>query len=105
MYARLGNHDAIERPHGLASSTAKSSGETRDAGAPVALEGKQVTTVNFPEDTTLIEAFTTITAAGGVWAQHSTGTPKWVESDNEQLAELIAANYKGCKVRKAGDSE
>lgn len=105
MYLRLGNEAAIERPFGL----------TADGGVPAVaerLEGQRVTRVEFPEGRTLIEAFTEITAPGGVWAQHA-GTetiktdggeitrpisPTWVESDNSALAELVAANYPGCVV-------
>lgn len=97
MQVRLGNKAAIARPDGLSTDSGSAPPATE-------LKGKRVTYVQFPEGTTLIEAFTAITAPGGVWAQHSAAPPTWVDSDNKQLAELIVAQY-GCECGAPADLE
>ena len=88
MLVYLGNRDAVE--------------VTRDAtGAKIRTvlpAGRRCTTVQAPEGATLGEVFTSITAPGGVWANHSDGKPAWVASTSPALAGLLAEHY-GCEIR------
>ena len=67
--------------------------------APV--KGKQCTTVDFPDGTSLGEAFTVLTAPDGVWANHAKpgSTPAWVASDSASLATLVADHFGGIEIR------
>jgi hypothetical protein len=65
------------------------------------LKGKRRTEVVFPDGVTLGEAFTTITAPGGVWAGHSPDDkPAWVAAQPRALADLLGEHY-GVEVRDA----
>ncbi len=60
------------------------------------LDGPRVTRVEFPEGTTLGEAFFSITTPGrGLWSYHSSAPPEWVESDSDALAALLCDHF-GC---------
>ena len=66
---------------------------------------KRATVIDIPDATPLADAFTAITATGGVWAAHvhqvkgQTPPPAWVASDDPALATLIAAQYGGIEIR------
>lgn len=68
-------------------------------------KGKRATTIEIPDDYTIAQAFTAVTAAGGVWEAHAhqvkgeTPPPAWVASDDHALATLIAAQYGGIEIR------
>lgn len=67
-----------------------------DDGEP--MEGQRITTATIPEDHTVAEALSAITARDGVWPNHSAApAPAWVESDNEDLACLLSSHY-GCRI-------
>lgn len=54
----------------------------------------RVTTVAIPDSDTLDEAFRTVTDRDGVWANHShADAPAWVESDDADFADRLAAHY------------
>jgi hypothetical protein len=63
------------------------------------LPGRRVTTISIPDNYTLIEAVSSVTAQDGAWNHHSQGndpadvSPDWVESDNETLAWLLAQHF------------
>lgn len=60
--------------------------------------GNRITTVRYPAQRTFAERFADITdLKDGLWLHHSTQPPAWVESNEDQLAELLAAHY-GCPV-------
>lgn len=85
----LGNRAAIDNDPG--------------PGRGSVLEGKFCTTVRPPEDRTIGDLFTEITAPGGLWAKQSAAPPAWVAVDGpaEQasaMATLLAAHW-GCDVR------
>lgn len=63
------------------------------------MKGERETTVNFPDDWTLGQAFVALTSPSGIWANHSDKPPKWVSSDSAGLASLVAEHY-GATVRK-----
>ena len=63
-----------------------------------AMDGASETEVHFPDGTSVVEAFQTITAASGVWSYHSDSPPSWVTSDSDSLATLLADHF-NCKVR------
>lgn len=88
----LGNRHAIE---------SRDNGQTHQ---PMP-KGKRATVVNIPEDTSLGEAFATITNPKGAWSAHATdeAKPAWVASDSPGLATLLAEHY-GVDVRKMGDN-
>jgi hypothetical protein len=83
----LGNRKAVE-------VTRDAKGKTQRTPLP----GKRVTTATPPEDHTLAETFTAITAAGGMWDHHSDAPPAWVASTDPALAAVLAAHY-GCELR------
>lgn len=91
MYVEFGNANAVEA---VSRSDAKVQGEHE----VVPLTGKRVTRLDFPEGTTLAEAFTTSVAVVG---QHfaaledgdGTHAPKWVESDSDGLAALLGEHF------------
>jgi hypothetical protein len=62
-------------------------------------KGKRSTEVVVPDEVSLGDAFTAITAPGGVWATHATedAVPAWVASDNSALATLVASHFGGDK--------
>ena len=67
-----------------------------DRGEP--MTGDRITTAVIPEEHTFAEMLASITAADGVWANHSrAAAPSWVESDNETLAAAVASHY-GCPI-------
>lgn len=65
------------------------------------LDGNRVTTVTIPDSYSLLEAVQAVAAQDGAWNHHSQGdnvtdtAPQWVESDNEALGSLLAAQF-GC---------
>lgn len=101
MYAFLGNHKAATAVDLL---DAKGQPVTDNAGVTRqvmhAVKGKQRTEIRLPEGCTVADAFKDITNPGGVWGAHSQdgSTPKWVASDNADLATLLGAFYE-CEVR------
>ncbi len=64
----------------------------------------RVCDIEFPEGTSLSEAFTTITARGGLWSYHSDSPATWVESDSPGLSALLAEHF-GCPEGAPGDLE
>jgi hypothetical protein len=80
----LGNRHATD---------SEDNGETR----VVLPKGKRATVVEVPDEVSLSDAFTAITAPGGVWATHATegATPAWVASDNPTLAAIVASHFGG----------
>lgn len=94
MRVILGNRHAVEgRPDPDAEDAVKLVKMPR---------GKRATVVDFPEGTKVGQAFTQVTAPGGVWANHATegATPAWVASDSEGLASLISEHFGGIEIRK-----
>lgn len=58
------------------------------------LVGKTVTTVLLDDSTTLIEGFKQIAdASGGIWVNHSSGSPAWFEGSYQPLVDLLRENY------------
>ncbi|GAC1529553.1 MAG: hypothetical protein NVS3B1_21350 [Marmoricola sp.] len=68
-----------------------------EADAPV------VTNVVFPDGLSLVEQLQTIAMPGGVWSNHGSENPLWVESDNEALAQLLAQQF-NCPVGAPADT-
>lgn len=91
MRAVLGNRAVIVR------KTDDDGNETIEAGP----KGKQATVLDFPDGTSLAEAFQTVTNAKGAWAYHAKDghTPAWVASDSPALAMLLADHFGGVEVR------
>lgn len=56
-------------------------------------EDGAVTEVEIPDGASLVEAFTTITAPGGVWDYHSDDHPTWLSSTHKALAELLKEHF------------
>jgi hypothetical protein len=63
--------------------------------------GKRATIVDFPDDISLGQAFTDLTAPTGVWAAHATegAKPAWVASESKSLATLVADHFGGIEIR------
>lgn len=63
------------------------------------LTGRRITTIVIPDNYTLLEAVSSVTAQDGAWNHHSQGndpadvSPDWVESDDEALASLLAQHF------------
>lgn len=70
--------------------------------APAPLAGNRVTYVGVPGHNSLLDAFVTITAGTGVWANQSFAPPAWVESDSPALAQMLAEHY-GCPIGRPDD--
>lgn len=80
-----------------------------DTGAPVPLPGNRITVANIPDSYTPDEQFRAITASradgaysDGVWNSHSlpdAPAPKWVESDDPELAQRLGTHF-GCPVAR-----
>lgn len=103
MYVFLGNHKAAQAVNLL-----------DDKGQPVVdaagvslkvkqnIRGKTRTEIkDHPDDPrSVAEMFADITTGGGIWSAHSQdGTkPKWVASDNPNMATVLAAFYE-CEIR------
>jgi hypothetical protein len=85
MHVKLGNVAPVEVVTG-------DDGQTERNALP---GGHSVTEIHVPNDTSLSEAFVTITSAQGVWAYHSEQSPAWVEADDESLQTLLASHF-GC---------
>lgn len=88
----LGNRDAVH---------SSDNGETRER-LP---KGKRATTVEFPDDVSLLDAFKTVVDAQGVWQAHvdkPDRAPAWVAVDAEHpmLAQMISEHFGGIEVRK-----
>lgn len=88
----LGNRHATD---------SEDNGETRF----VLPKGKRATVVEVPDEVSLGDAFTAITASGGIWATHAIegAKPAWVASDNPSLAALVASHYGDIEVRELED--
>lgn len=73
-------------------------------GERVPHAGKRCTTVVFPADITLMDAFRDVTSPQGVWANHSDApAPAWVAASGplaEPLIQLLSAQYPGVEVRE-----
>lgn len=100
LVVELGNqapHEVQRDPDGL-SSVGVTPENTK------ALGGTRVTTVEFPDDTTLGEALVTITRKGGVWDYHSSEKPLWVASNSPEFEALLAVHFE-CDRGKPEDVE
>ncbi len=86
MYVILGNSDAIEGYYDPADPN-----QDRVLYRPV--EGERTTRLLFPEGTTVAEAYAT-TLATLPYHFDRESQPKWVESDSQPLADLIAEHFK-----------
>lgn len=64
--------------------------------------GNRVTTLVIPDDLTTNEAVRTVTDPDGAWGYHSTQPPAWVESDNSDVADQLAAHFT-CPVGRPAD--
>lgn len=97
MYARLGNASAVE-------SRRLDDGTVEHAD----VEGKQVTTFEFPEGLTLGDALLAVRDAWGYHAKKNDdgvpAKPAWVESDSEGLTALLAEEF-GCPTIVPNDWE
>ncbi len=84
----------------LGNRHATDSTDNGDTRTPLP-RGKRATIVEIPDDVTLADAFTAITARGGVWATHATdgATPAWVASDSKPLATLVANHFGDIEIR------
>lgn len=60
---------------------------------------RTTTVLNIPPDWEMPEAFTTITHADGIWANHSDQKPAWVECDDWPELEAALRGYFGVKGR------
>lgn len=95
MYALLGNASAIE-----SKKTEDEDGTPSLEQRPI--EGRQVTTFEFPEGISLGDALLSVRDA---WRYHSANdAPDWVESDNEVLATLLGGEY-DCPTTRPDDWE
>lgn len=100
----LGNRDGIEMipdPADSEEAAAADGRAIRKVARPIGQTGdKRCTTVVIPGSSGLIAALTDITAATGIWANHSAAdAPAWVASTNPRLAEVLAEHYR-CEVRE-----
>lgn len=97
MQLVFGNRDATHSVPGVVDGEVGSVVE-------VMPKGKRATTIEFPEDLTLAEAFKNVTDPRGVWASHATdgSTPAWAASDSPGLANLVAEHFGGIEVRELG---
>jgi hypothetical protein len=86
MLLFLGNSDALEPQDGTYTD-----GESPD---PVSIPGDQVTTVEVPNGRPLDEALTEIKT---LWALHSSGTPQWVDGNDDLLVKAVASTF-GCPI-------
>ncbi len=84
----LGNRDTIEAHYD------PETGKRTVTAHP----GKRCTTVKIPAEMSILAAANEIIHPNGVWTAHSTGTPAWVASTNQGLAQLLAAHFK-CELR------
>lgn len=115
MYVKLGNENAVHRPHNVQGTD----GVMTSAGGPIAasekLDGPRVTYVPVNEDASLLDIFQDITKPAGIWHAHSDlsrdengnivcAPPTWVETDVPGLAELLKAQY-GCDAGAPDDLE
>ncbi len=64
----------------------------------------RVCDIKFPPGTSLNQAFTDITARGGLWSYHSDSPATWVESDSPGLSALLAEHF-GCPEGAPDDLE
>lgn len=89
---RLGNANVVESFHKSALDPKVKPGSPEDVIVQVPREdlGFQVTSVTFPDGLTLLEKLADV---GGLWPLHSPDPPEWVESDDEALAQLVAAQF------------
>ena len=72
--------------------------QTIDHRTGAAVAGQQVTTSHIDPSYPLERAVLALTHADGAWAAHSAAAaPDWVESDDPELAEALAAHW-GCPI-------
>lgn len=64
-------------------------------------KGKRATTIDVPDELTLGEAFTVITARQGVWAHQAEdgAVPAWVASESAGLSSLLAEHFGDIEIR------
>lgn len=90
MWVEFGNENAVE---GYRDPTA----ENPDKVLWRPLEGQRITSVTFPEDVRLQEAFTTAVSAISMHFANdgdgNTHSPTWVDSDNEGLKTLLQEQF------------
>jgi hypothetical protein len=110
MWVKLGNPSPVEHVNDATDDDPDR--RTRQALRLADGKDETVTTVRFPdaqvgEDGKVLvpamglnEAFRNVTdASGGLWQAHSDGPPSWVQSDDEDLARMIAREY-GCEIKR-----
>lgn len=104
MRVVLGNRDAVD---------SRDNGETFER-LP---NGKRATEVVFPEGTSLLDAFVTVTSPQGVWQAHVdtskldddeqpiVPSPAWVavDKEHETLGRMLAEHFGGVEVRELED--
>lgn len=67
-----------------------------DAGKQI--EGVTETDAQLPEHWDSTRLFNSVTAADGIWKNHSgASAPSWVESDDKDLEQALSRHY-GCPV-------
>lgn len=89
MWVEFGNANAVEGYRDPAKAT-----DGQDAPVEFRpIKGEQITTVHFPEDMSISEAFTTAVAAVGAHFEEGSA-PAWVDSDSEGLKALLVENFK-----------
>ena len=92
MYVKLGSTNAIETYY-------DEEGALRSRPLP----GERTTTVSFPPEISLFEAFSTTLAALERHMEPGT-TPVWIESDSKPLRKLLVEHF-GLKITKADRPE
>lgn len=92
MFVELGNNKAIEgyRPDG------STDGEVKYRS----LEGEQVTTLSFPEDMSIGDAFAATVTSMRYHIEEGE-TPVWIHSDSPGLQTLLEEQYKVTKSKPA----
>jgi hypothetical protein len=88
MVLTLGNSDAIEPQPGTTVSSGD--GEKSTAPEPKKIEGDQETTIVLDNSLPLTQALGEIER---VWKLHSTGSPTWVEGDDELVVQAVARSF------------
>jgi len=92
MYVKIGNNRAIETYY-------DQEGELRARPLP----GERTTTLSYPPNIPLLEAFTTTLAALKRHMEEG-ASPVWIESDSKSLRKLLVEHY-GLQITKADRPE